>query len=97
MQVRCFNHMINLVFWHVIQDPVFMSMVAFLPARYHILWCPGSLEILRRRCPTLIQTKWAYLVDVPSFIMNHLAEVQTALYFAGKEQILQTDDFAYIA
>jgi hypothetical protein len=88
--------MVNLVFPHAIQDPVLVSVVAYLPPRYHILPRPGTLEIGCCRCPTIIQMIWVYLVDVLSFIMNHLAEVQTALHFADEEQIPQSYDFADI-
>jgi hypothetical protein len=97
MHVPCLNHMINLVLTHVIKDAVFSDRIKNLPQVIRVLNKPESIEMVGRRCPKIIQTRWVYVVDVLGFILHHLPDVQSALLLAEQPQIPPEYGFVYLA
>jgi hypothetical protein len=78
-QIPCLNHMINLVFAYVIKSGVFLQVSESLPEIIRALSAREERELLGRRCQKLIRSRWMYLIDSLSFILNHLTEVQAVL------------------
>jgi hypothetical protein len=82
MQIPCLNHMTNLAFTYPIRTDPFAYVVRQLQV-IHALNSPPGIEILGGKCPAIIRTRWGYLIEVISFILDYRDHAQIALWVVG--------------
>jgi hypothetical protein len=79
--IPCLNHMTNLVFTHILRESVVSQRMEILNDVITDLRSEKGIEILRRKCPTLVKTRWIYAVDVLRFILCRRANVEAVRFF----------------
>jgi hypothetical protein len=73
--IRYFNHMVQLVFAHAVSGASVAPIIAMVNEVTTDLQTPGRIAIMGRRCPTLVKTRWVYLVDVLRDILFYCGTV----------------------
>jgi hypothetical protein len=96
IHVPCLNHMINLVFSRILSITLIADVMATLPGITQALRSPAAQEIIGKRCPSIVRTRWVYLVDILGFICRHFESIQTFLVLADTAQIPVTYAQAHI-
>jgi hypothetical protein len=81
--------MINLVFARVIREGIFLQVAEDLPGVIRALNSEGAIAIISRQCPTIIRTRWVYLVEILALIINHSSEVHEVVDIIDTEVINQ--------
>jgi hypothetical protein len=67
--IPCFNRMVNLVFTHALKHLCAAPLVEEINECIQDLQTTPGREIMGRRCPTLVKTRWVYLVDVLHYFL----------------------------
>jgi hypothetical protein len=83
----CLNHIVNLVFTHAMQNPLVEARINLVGDVIRDARSPVGLEILQRTCPTPVQTRWVYAVDVLRFLLEQRNGVNTVRHLLGHEPI----------
>jgi hypothetical protein len=87
IHVPCLNHAANLVFAYAIRHHAFADVIQELPDRIRTLRSKKAVAIIGSHCPSLIRTRWVYIVEVLKFMLSHLPDVQSVFEIANKPPI----------
>jgi hypothetical protein len=87
VHVPCFNHMINLVFTHILTYPPVSHRIEILNEIVSCLLTDTGRQVLGKKCPMLIKTRWVYAVDVLRFILERISDVNTVLTLASRDPV----------
>jgi hypothetical protein len=88
--IPCVNHMTNLVFTHALLDPVISTRIVLLNEFVSDLRTTDGLEIMGHKCPTLVQTRWVYAVDVLTFVLRYRDDVNSVRSALSRDPIPRT-------
>jgi hypothetical protein len=77
LHIPCLNHMVNLAFTHALLDPIMTTRVTLLNEFISDLRSSEGLEIMGRKCPTMVKTRWIYTSDVLTFILRYRDDVNS--------------------
>jgi hypothetical protein len=70
LHIPCLNHMVNLIFTHVLTAEILSEGMALLNKFIRDLRSQAEEHILQRKCPRLARTRWVCAVDVLRFILK---------------------------
>jgi hypothetical protein len=87
LHIPCLNHMVNLVFTHAVETHLVASRINLLTEFIQDLRSPIGMDILHRKCPSLVRTRWIYAVDVLRFILERRELVSTVRNLTGHDPI----------
>jgi hypothetical protein len=73
--IKCFAHMTNLVLSNAKEDPNFKKVFGILEEIQRQLRTPEMVQLLGKKCPKFVRTRWFYMMDTLAFIHEHFAEI----------------------
>jgi hypothetical protein len=79
LHIPCFNHMVNLVFTHILELSTVADRIEILRAIIAEMLTDDGKTLLGRKCPNLVPTRWVYVVDVLRFIFDRIDDVNAVL------------------
>jgi hypothetical protein len=79
--------MINLVFSHLLNDEGVAPRMTIPRDVASDLRSGDGRQVLMRKCPTLVQTRWVYTDDVLRFIFQRIDDVDNAVERHGRDPV----------
>lgn len=85
--IPCINHIINLIFAELIALDEFLPYIQLIDELIEYCRKPENRDEIYDTCPTLVKTRWVYLVDVLTFIKRYQKRIDILRIADGKEPI----------
>lgn len=98
LRIPCYAHLINLVFKDAARCSSWLAQtVNSVLAIVKIIRKPEAVNKIRRKCPTISQTRWLYIVDILLFLLSNRIAINNFLQKYTSSLLLINNDmeFAY--
>jgi hypothetical protein len=79
LHVRCFAHMTNLILENTMCQADFANLMSVLTRLQVFLRRRDSITIIGKRCPKFVRTRWFFMVDTLSFIVDNIEVIHPYL------------------
>lgn len=97
-RIPCYAHLINLVFKDAVRLSSWLAQtINSVLTIVKIIRKPEAVNIIGRKCPTISQTRWLYIVDILLFLLSNRVAINDFLQKHSSSSLLIDNDieFAY--
>ena len=86
--IPCFCHLVNLIFVGAVSKcPELYNLINEVINLSTFIRKQSAVRHIKAKCPTIVRTRWLYIVDVLLFIFKHIGEINDYLQMHVDEEI----------
>lgn len=75
VHIPCVSHMVNRVFAELLNSDLFDEMLHHIDLLSELCRSPEGLNIIGKSCPTAVETRWFYIVEILIFFIDNAHEL----------------------
>ena len=75
VHIPCVSHIINRVFASLLSNSLFKNLATYIDTLIEICRSPEGLNVIGKACPSTVETRWFYIVEVLTFLVENAPEL----------------------
>lgn len=70
--IPCIKHLTNRIIANLLSSELFNEMMKHIDYLIDLCPSPKGFNIIRKSCPLIVLTRWFYLIEILTFINDHV-------------------------